>query len=234
MVGQFSALTLFAALTTALTCGLGVLGWSKRHQPGSAFFALLMFAASAWALALTLGSAAVTPRAKIFFGILEYPGVVSIPVLWFLFAADYTRRDRWLTRRWQLILWIIPALTLILAFTNEWHRLLWRDIVPGDSPDVFVYQRGPYFWVHLVYSYAWFVAGTWLLLATLRQSKGMYRRQSLAIVLAAFIPWLGNLIYILDLSPIHGFDVTPLAFALAGIIFTFFSLKNLDKNEIGA
>jgi len=41
------------------------------------------------------------------------------------------------------------------------------------------------------------------------------------VLLAAIAPWIGNLLYILDLPPFAGLDLTPFAFAMSGIAATW-------------
>jgi hypothetical protein len=44
-------------------------------------------------------------------------------------------------------------------------------------------------------------------------------KQAGILLLAAFVPWLANLVFILGISPFAIVDPTPLAFAITGIAF---------------
>ena len=54
-----------------------------------------------------------------------------------------------------------------------------------------------------------------------------YRHQARILLLASLIPWVGNIIYISDLSPIKGLDVTPISFALS-VLLTGWSVFRLQ------
>ncbi|GAI62932.1 unnamed protein product, partial [marine sediment metagenome] len=63
---------------------------------------------------------------KTIFNKIAYIGITSIPVLWFLFALQFTNRSKHINFKTISLLSILPAITLILAFTNEFHRLIWK------------------------------------------------------------------------------------------------------------
>jgi hypothetical protein len=46
-------------------------------------------------------------------------------------------------------LFIMPAITLLLAFTNEWHGLLWPTVTPVGAPEdnLALYGHGIAFWI---------------------------------------------------------------------------------------
>ena len=107
-----------------------------------------------------------------------------------------------------------------MAFTNEKHWLLWSSVLssPGTDGEILIYTHGIYFWVHVAYSYACMLTATILLVRTALSFPKHYRSQAFIFFFASIIPWIGNLIYITGLSPIKGFDVTPLSFSLSAII----------------
>ncbi|MBW1946138.1 MAG: PAS domain S-box protein [Deltaproteobacteria bacterium] len=164
---------------------------------------------------------------KVFWGKSEYFGIVSVPVLWFLFVFQYTRTDRWLTSRNVALLWVIPVITIVMAITNGWHGLMWSNIAPspGRETEVLIYTHGTWFWVHVSYCYALMVLGTFQLFKTTFANIRMYRLQSLSILVAVLIPWVGNGIYLLGYSPIPGLDLTPLAFLVSGIVIAWSLLR---------
>jgi PAS domain S-box-containing protein len=141
-------------------------------------------------------------------------------VFFALFTWQYTHQDNHVARRNWLLLWPIPLITLILAWTNDWHRLIWTGFVPA-AENLLIYQHGAWFWVAVVYDYALLGAGTLLLIRTFLRSRGPYRQQNGVILLGAFLPLAWNVLYVFDLSPLPGLDWTPLAFALTGLLMTW-------------
>ena len=144
----------------------------------------------------------------------------------------YTRRDRWLTRGRIAALWIIPAFTVVMVFTNDWHHLIWQSVGINQlptGPDTY-YVHGPVFWFATVYDYILMAIGTFLLFQTLRQERDVYRKQSAILIVAAAVPWLGNILYLSDLNPLPGLDWTSLSFIITGVLvaYAIFVLRLFD------
>ena len=211
----------FAFLFTAIISLLvAVAALRRRSVPGSMVFALLMSAAAEWSFFGALEAMAVELNAKVLWAKFEYVGIVSVPLLWFIFALQYSQSPRWLMRRRNLVLlWVLPVITALLAWTNEWHHLIWSQILPGDNPiDFIVYEHGPWFWIHVVYSYCLMFIGSAELLRDVIRFPQRYREQIGAILLGAALPWIGNALYIARLSPLM-LDLTPFMFAASGVIY---------------
>jgi PAS domain S-box-containing protein len=160
---------------------------------------------------------------KLLFGEAKYIGVAFTPFLWILFAINYATQSRHLTWRIVLPLIIIPTLTSILALTTERHRLFW------SQPELAVYKNvsdfnviyGPWYWVHLIYSYLLILAGTIIVFRTLRRSQGLHRQQAVALIVAVLAPWFGNILYFSGLNPFPYLDLTPFAFTITVTALTW-------------
>jgi len=65
---------------------------------------------------------------------------------------------------------------------------------------------------------------------TALRSPQLYRRQVGALIIGTTIPWVGNVIYLLNASPWPGLDLTPLAFMLTGLAIAWglFRFQMLD------
>ena len=77
-----------SALVLSLVLIVVALRYTSRRL--LAIFMVLMLAISWWSLTSILENAAVLLSTKIFWLKMTYPGVVSIPVLWLLFTAQYS------------------------------------------------------------------------------------------------------------------------------------------------
>ena len=149
-----------------------------------------------WTLlyALELGTADI--GLKLVFSKLEYIGVGAVPVAWLLLARQYTLPETDLRSPRWLLLAVIPAFTLLLALTNEWHGLIWQkiEIVKlGTGETVFSMTYGPAFWLFWAYLNTALLVGTWLLIRAFRNTAAFFRKQIGLLLLAAFLPWLSNL-----------------------------------------
>ena len=224
--------SMFLFATALLALSLAAFVWRSRETPGARAFAFMMLSASWWAICNALEYLSVDMRVKIFWSQMAYFGTISLPVFWLEFVLRFCRRDQILKRRVAAAsLWLIPLVTIILAWTNEWHFLLWSDITPLPDSTLLVYGHGAWFWVYAVYSYALLMTGSLILLMTVLVKYPLtYKRQVVALVIGIALPWIANLIYLLPFNPFPGIDLTPFAFSLAGIVYfwSFFRLKLLQ------
>jgi PAS domain S-box-containing protein len=229
---QLSPYLYLLVASGVLSAVLGVYAWSRRGAPGARTLALLMAGVSVWSLGYALESGAPGVGTKIFWAKVQYLGISTVPLAWLAFCARYTGRQGWLTRRNLALLGVVPLVTLALVWTNGLHGLVWASTTPDPSRafPALAFRYGPWFYVYWVYSQALILAGTVLLLPTLARSLRLYRRQGVALLVGAAIPWLGNVVYVLGLVPVPGLDPTPFAFLLAGatLVIGLFGLRLLD------
>jgi PAS domain S-box-containing protein len=228
---QYSPYSVVLGFSAVLGVAIAAVVWRRRTTPGAAPFTLLLLATAEWAGMAALEHAAVSPATKVFCAKLEYPGILSVAPLWLTFALAYTERNEWLAWRRLALLWVIPLVTLGLAWTSQWHRLVWTDITPSsDAPGApLVYGHGAWFWLAASYSYVLNLLATVTLVRAIVRFPRQYRPQSTALVAGAVIPWIGNGIYLAGASPFR-VDTTPLAFTLTGLVYAWgvFRLRLLD------
>ncbi len=160
---------------------------------------------------------------KLFWVKLEYFGVSWTGVLFLFFILIITGRETWLTSKRQLLLSLIPAVTIILAVTNDIHHLIWADAwLNTDGPVPLVaYHRSIGLWIIVAYSYVLLVMGTFILIKELFIARPLYRKKLLVVLLGVLIPWVANGIYLFNLSPFRHLDITPFAFTISGLAFTW-------------
>ncbi len=98
MIFQISYFSI-AFLTAAVSGLAAILVWRKMQAPGSIFLFLMMLAVSEWNLADFMETSDLQLANRIIWSKIAYLGVHMAPVLFLLFALDYTGRSHWLTRR---------------------------------------------------------------------------------------------------------------------------------------
>jgi signal transduction histidine kinase len=207
-------------VSSGLAAWAGIVARGRRTVPGTTAFAWLMFATAYWALLSALHAVVASASVRIALSQLQYVAIPVVAPLWLIFASQYAR-SRWLKdRALAVLLWLLPAATTAMAFTNPWHGLLWSDIRPIDGGARLEYLHGPWFWITVIYSYAALATGTLLLLRALGKFPLPYRRQTVVIVGGALLPWFANVLYVTRTLP-PGFDLTPAAFALSGMLFVW-------------
>jgi diguanylate cyclase (GGDEF)-like protein/PAS domain S-box-containing protein len=206
--------------------------WRRSRTPGSLSFTLLMLAVSIWLFA-TAGSLSMDDlAAKIFWAKVTYSVTAWVGLLWFSFAFEYTHPESRIIEKWGGWLWVVPMLTCLLTFTNEFHGLVWPRIDPAPAGSTaLIFSRGPWFWVHVFYNYTLIALGAFVLLHSVIRQSIYHRRQVLALVLGMMFPWMANISYLMGWTPRPSFDLTPFAFAISGILYawTLFSMRLFDS-----
>lgn len=207
----------FALLIAGLAALLAAsFAWRKRPAPGSLILTLLELAVAEWALVIALESAATQLADKILWSKVAYLGTVSTPLLYLLFALEYGQHNRWLTRRNTALLSAIPFVTLLLAFSNEWHRWIWPTVTLEPARNIAIYEHGPWFWLFAAYSYFCVIGGMLVLFWAVLRFPAYYRFQTILLILGAVLPLAGNVIYLSEVTP--GLDWTPVSSVLSGIL----------------
>jgi signal transduction histidine kinase len=209
------AATLFAS--TALAAWAAVAARGHRSAPGGAAFGWMMLAVALWSLASAMHTLVADTDTRIVISQIQYLGIAPIGVLWLLFTSGYARA-RWPADRvLGVVVWIEPALTLALVATNQVHHLHWASVTPINTSwgPRLEYTGGPWYWVHVAYTYALMALGTLMLVRGLRRFPPPYRRQTAAMIAGALIPWIGNVLYLTRALP-AALDLTPVAFTLSG------------------
>ena len=217
----YIVLLIFSSIITVFVA-LYVWRWRATASGGRAL-ALLAFACAEWSLGYALEIAGPDLPSKIFWAKSQYIGIVMVPLLWVIFAYSYSTKGSRMTRRTVSLLAIVPFITLILALTTELHGLIWEDIqIPAvgtfSALDV---THGGWFWIYVIYSYILLLVGTIFILRSLYRTKGLFRRQNMILLIAVLTPWLGNVLYVTDFSPIPNLDITPFAFAISISVFAW-------------
>jgi PAS domain S-box-containing protein len=216
---QYSPYALFLLIAVGVSVSLAVYAWRRRDTPGASIFALLMLAVAELIFAHALQLAGADQDTKVLWAKIGYLGIVATPPLWLLFAITYSRHSHWLTRRSLALLLLMATITLALVWTSEWHGLVWKEVgfVMTTRARALLIGYGPWFWLHLIYSYALLALGSYLMIGRLLRSPRQNRQQISAVLLGVTIPVCLTGWYIFGGSWITNVDLMPFVFTLGGI-----------------
>jgi len=217
-LGLFQILLLAGAAT--VTGGLAGYTWRHRDQLGAVPLSAAMVGVTLWsvtemfALTQTWASHLVWER-------VQWLAIAVVPVLFFLFIAEFAGYDAVLSGRLLPLYFVIPVATVALVWTNPGHGLMWTDPSHVTAGDVVTLEQsfGPWFWVYFVYAYSLLIVGFVLLLRLVAVSEYLYFDQSVLIVVGILAPLAGNAARVFDLTPLPGLDLTPYGFAVTGVAF---------------
>lgn len=234
---EFSPLVIPLLISGLIAIGVAVFTWIRRARRGAITLSLLGLAVSLWSICYALEIAGSDLYTKVFCAKIEYLGIVTIPVLWFVFALQQANRTKWLNAMTSILLMIIPIVTLVMVATTESHGLIWR------TTQVYTYQNftflkvthGWWFWVHTGYSYILLVAGSLSIAGRMiGRIQGVFRIQALIMLVAVMAPWLGNALYLFEAGPFPNLDLTPFGFVISVVAFTWgiFGFQLVDLTPI--
>jgi signal transduction histidine kinase len=221
-VNNYLPMALF--VSAALAVWVAMLVQRRPSVRGGSPFLWLIAAVGWWCVSGAVHALVGGVELKILWAKLQYIGVASVPPLWLLFAAAYAEAG-WVQRPARVAwLWIVPAATVIVAATNEWHLAMWPGVTL-EASGATIYDHGWWFWIAAATNYGYVVAGAMFIVRALRKSPPPYRTQHAALIAASLLPLASNLVYLTGFS-IPGFDPTPHAFALSGLLFTWALLRH--------
>jgi PAS domain S-box-containing protein len=218
-------------LGAVVAAGIIVVGYRSRDKRGAVPLVGILTAAFVWCLADAVRLSTTDIGLKLLMNNVRFLGPILVTVSVFLFAAEYTNRDQWLTRRRVALVCAPHALTLALVWTNQYHELVRTGYaIERTAGLVFIdIAYGPWYYVHATYSYLLLIGAAAMLVAKLRQSADVrtYRYQTLTILVAQFVPWGMNAAFVTGLTDN---DLTPLGFTVTGLLFAIalFRYRILD------
>ena len=203
----------------ALTAGVALYVWRKRVIPGATALFILMIAATVWAVGNALEIMSSQLAYKLFWAKFQYVGVVTTPLACFAFVLQYSGQSKWLNWQTFLFLILIPFVTLFLVWSYPRNNLVWSEVAleTGGPFPMAGFYYGSWFWVWTAYAYLLLLLSVILLVQTFVRSPPLYRKQVSVLLVGVAVPWIGNLIYVFELSPIIHLDITPFAFSVTGL-----------------
>lgn len=222
-------------IAAAISGALAVYTWINRKTAGAALFSLMMFILFEWGACYILELAGTDLQTKKLWEFIKFIGVVTTPVVWLLFAFEYTGRKVWVNMRNVILLSILPLATTIILFTNNTHNLFRTNyaLISEGSFLVLETTNGPWFWVHSAYTYLLIMIGLVLIVRTLLRWPPQYRGQMIWILLATLTPLIANAVTIFNIVPLN-IDLTPYAFTVTGVgmAYALFRHRLLDLAPI--
>jgi diguanylate cyclase (GGDEF)-like protein len=182
---------------------------------------LALFSELEMSLFLGLESLFTGIQQKILMTKIAYLGIYSCIPLFLWFALIYTRKGHLITKNRVILCFIIPVVLNILAWTNEFHHLIWSGFVfnPNPNSNLLIYLRGPLYWVGVTYNYILSIFIVILIISNILTSKGIVRQQSIILLSGSIPVCLANIFYLFATGSLRGYDFSPVGFALMGLIF---------------
>lgn len=219
-LNSFSIALFVAAILSAT---VAIISYYRRKVYGAKTLLLLFTGLTVWSIAY--GIEILNPGLEWhkFWTYVQFIPIPYTAVLWLIFAIQYTQQHKTPNSKVLALLFIVPTLTVIMAWTNDTHSLMWASMQMTTLNNVALLQVefGTYFKFHTIYSYVAVFGGVFLFLRYAIVQGRAYREQAMTMLATVIVFIIGNGLYILDLLPFKGLDITPFSFTLSSIILSF-------------
>ncbi len=118
-------------------------------------------------------------------------------------------------------LFVIPILSLIMLWTNDFHHLFYVNYSTEMNGTVY----GSYFYlVHTSYTYILYIIGFTYLIRYSIKNSGIFSKQAILLLTATLLPALVNVLGIFHIVPMSIY-LTPISFSFTIILAAFAILK---------
>ncbi|MCB2190972.1 MAG: response regulator [Deltaproteobacteria bacterium] len=181
---------------------------------------------------------AATPSKMLWVGV-EMTGVAIIPAALAMLALSYSQWVSLLNRRVVACLFVLPAITALLTWTNGYHHLIFGHVAGAPGVNVLRPDFKAGFWIlYLAYPYLVSTACIVIMLHSLVRLKGQPKHELLFILLSFSLPTFLVFLYHFRLSHLEIPDPTTASFAVAALfafiaIFRYRSPKTSAVDDFG-
>ena len=219
----FSITLLSSGLATLLLARLIYL----RVGGAVKWFSGVMCCVAIWSLAYSVELSSSDMGFMRFMIDIEYIGITLIPASLIIFILKFTGKDKWLTFKNRFLIFLFPVICLLGVWTDRFTHLHYESVGMDNSGPfpMMALKPGLLYYILTVYFYFMLAFGNYLLIGNYRKSDPVYKKQYISILIATFIPWLVNLLYLFGLRPFSQIDLTPYAFIITTGAIAFALLR---------
>lgn len=222
---------LIASAVASLSLGIYTLLWRRNVKYGKSFM-LSMFVVTIWSGANALEMSSIDFSTKLFWANMQYFAYCYSPFTLMVLCMEFTGYDRWIRSRKVIWFALIPTIIFLLVWTDRLHGLMRYDLrmdYSGLFP-VIAKRYGPAFFIHAIYSHFMNMFAWILLIRAVFYKNTVYKKQAAVLLFGVSLIVLPNVMYVLGISPVKRFDITPIFFGPAGLIIAWgiFRFKLFD------
>ena len=213
---EFASLVLLVGAAVALA--FATIAWQRRPAIGAQALMVLLLLGALWT-----GSNAIMLLSKAFETKLLWLNVQLIAMnligpTWFLFAANYSPRSGWMSRRVAVAVYLPALFLVLLVWTNPWHGWVLQN------PRLEMLRELPYLNYEwgvgrlsvLLYSYGVILAGILLFVQKFSRSLHMYRRVSRYFIISCVVALAFDALTMVSPRLAPNFDASPLVLITVG------------------
>ena len=178
-----------------------------------------------------------TEAGILFWAKIEYIGLATAPVAWFLLILAYTDRRKLISLFNILLLLAIPVITIIFAWTNQYHDWMWQNLRLEQVGNVKLasFSPGPWYWINVAYTNLLILFAIGLLIRTFLRVPKLFRRQVIVLSTGLMAPVATYFIYLITLAggvPLPGVNWQAYAFIITALLISL-GVLNYQLFDIG-
>lgn len=219
---QYVTLGIFIVLYLILALLLIYLSNKRKKKQLDKIFSVILVLLLVWIVTFMWQIICVNlyGASPIYFDCFAFFASSFLPVA-FLFMSLIFAKTKIAFKKKYWLLFIIPILSTILAWTNDFHHLIYVTYSINLNDTIF----GGYDIVYSIYTYILFFISIIYLLRYTTKNSGFFSKQSILVAIGALIPVVVNILGRFNIIPMTVY-LTPICFAfsvmfLALAIFKF-------------
>ncbi len=209
--------------SAAISLLVALLIFQRQNVKGGAALALLILEFGFWAGANAVRLSLANPAAQLPWLRMAHAVLVPAPLTFFVFVAQLTDTDRWLTNFNLLLIATEPFLTIFIIATNEAHGLYYtyfRPVMVNGFAEM-GWGRGAWFWFNAACSYLFILAATITLVRAVLRAGPLARTQLLTVLIGSLLPWGVYAYDMVSPTAARRLELSPLAATASGLIFAY-------------
>ena len=206
-------------LSLAITLSLAVFTFRRRTVLGARAFSIVIFVEILETVGFILELVDPTLNGKMFWDNAQWFSTFLFPVASLYFIIVYIGRLRPGVLRWIGLLAVasLGVGTVISADLFPGLGILSPRLIAAEPFSVYTYEFGPIILIASIYSYVLLLSGFFVLGREAFRQKGIYRLQTLIILVGLLIPVSGTVLVLAGMTLLPNRDILPFTFAISNI-----------------
>lgn len=175
-------------MTMAILLIIGGYSLHFHSIPAAKPFTIIMFLGAIWATTYALGIIDENIANKIFMLKVRVSVQLFLPIAMFATALAHARLTKWLKNWHKMLFLIVPAIVLLVVWDDVLFPFIFPDIFLLPNSPILQLRFGPIYWLFTGQILVYEIGMLAIFVHALKNSRGIYLRQTLSLTLALVIP----------------------------------------------
>lgn len=219
-MNQYLYISILLIITTCCCLFISYLAWRKKELSIAKGLFLGMWAGAFYSFGYAFEILSSNLDQIQFWLRIQYIGISFGTLIWFVMVLQFTNNKIVQKKATVPLLSIVPFITLISFYTNNSHFLFYRSIAI-DELEAFPLVStvtGPFYHLHVIYSYLLFVVGMGLLINIYLRDNLHSKKQIALMMIGSCGPFGVTLLYLIGFLD-TGIDYSPFGFLFLGVFY---------------